>query len=157
MIRTIFVCTANRCRSMMAEGIMRARWEKVSGRGLAVSSMGIHGMDNLPPMDFAIRVCSDYGIDISNQRSRPLVPEELKRADLVLAMEPVQKDFLRLFYPHLDDKIFLLGSWPDRNDSAKAGVKDPVGGTLGDYRKTYEILSGHVDRIIPLLRGEYGI
>ena len=86
MIRIVFVCTANRCRSMMAEGITRARWEKASGRGLAVSSMGIHGMDNLPPMDFAILVCSDNGIDIANQRSRSLEPEELKHADLILAM-----------------------------------------------------------------------
>src|SRR5271157_1716347 len=152
MIRIIFVCTANRCRSMMAEGIMRARWAKPEGRGCAVSSMGIHGVDNLPPTDLAVRVCSDNGIDISMQRSRPLVPEELVRADLILAMEQVQLGFLRLFYPRLDERIFPLGTWPKNNGSRKSEVKDPVGGTLGDYRKTFKILSNHVDRIIPLLR-----
>lgn len=156
MISIVFVCTANRCRSMMAEGIMRARWVKSGGRGCAVSSMGIHGMDNLPPTDLAVRVCSDNGIDISRQRSRPLVPEELTRADLIFAMERLQKDFLKLFYPRLDENIFLLGAWPDRNDARKSGVKDPIGGTLGDYRKTFRILSDHIDRIVPLLQNKHG-
>jgi hypothetical protein len=61
-----------------------------------------------------------------------------------------------LFFPNLDDRIFLLGSYPDREDSKKAAVKDPVGGTVKDYRKTFVTLSDHIDRIIPLLRTEYG-
>jgi protein-tyrosine phosphatase len=141
---------------MMAEGIMRTRWTQQVGQGLVVSSMGVHGMDKLPPTELAIQVCADSGIDISRQRSRPLVPEELKQADLILVMEPFQKEFLKLFYPFLDDLIFMLGSWPERTDSRKAIVKDPVGGTLKDYQKAFKTLSDHVERIIPQLRNEFG-
>ena len=43
---------------------MRHRWSAAVGRGIAVSSMGIHGMDTLPPTDLAIKVCAENGIDI---------------------------------------------------------------------------------------------
>ncbi len=95
-------------------------------------------------------------MDISGLRSRPLVPEELKQSDLILAMEPYHKEFVSLFYPFLDDQIFLLGAWPDGAASRKAAIKDPVGGTIKTYRKAFAQLSKHIDRIIPLLRSEYG-
>lgn len=107
-------------------------------------------------MDLAIRVCAENGIDIANQVSRPIVGEEIRRADLVLVMEPVHKQFLKTFNPELDDLIYLLGEWPERSVSKKAIIKDPVGGTIKDYREAFRILSMHIDRIIPLLRKEYG-
>jgi protein-tyrosine-phosphatase len=141
---------------MMAEGIMRERWSAAVGRGLAVSSMGIHGMDKQPPTDFAIQVCAEHNINIAKQLSRPLASEELKQADLVLVMEPVQKEFLKIFYPNLDDLVFLMAAWPERSVSKKAAIKDPVGGSIKDYRKAFQVLADHIDRIIPLLRNEYG-
>jgi protein-tyrosine phosphatase len=156
VIRIIFVCTANRCRSPTAEAILRAHWAKEAGQGLVVSSMGIHSADGLPPTDLAIQVCSENGLDISKLRSRPLVPEELKQASLILVMEPVQKEFIKLFYPYLNDLIFLLGVWPDQADSKKAAVKDPVGGTIKDHRKSFKTLLDQIDGIIPLLRSNYG-
>jgi protein-tyrosine-phosphatase len=141
---------------MMAEGIMRQRWQAEVGRGLAVSSMGIHGMDGYPPTDLAIQVCAENNITIAQQLSRPLAGEEIRQADLILVMEPVHKEFLKIFYPTLDDLVFLLSTWPKRSVSKKAIIKDPVGGIIRDYRKAFQTLSGHIDRIIPLLRNEYG-
>jgi protein-tyrosine-phosphatase len=140
----------------MAEGIMRKRWASEVGRDLTVSSMGIHGMEKQPPTDFAIQVCAENDIDISKLRSRPLVSEELKRADVILVMEPVQKEFLKLFYPYLDDMVFMLGSWPEQIFSKKVTVKDPVGGNIKDYRKAFKNLSKYIDHIIPVLRIKYG-
>jgi protein-tyrosine-phosphatase len=141
---------------MMAEGLMRERWAASVGQGLAVSSMGIHGMDGEPPTDLAIQVCAENNITIEKQLSRPLINEELNRANLILVMEPVHKEFLKIFHPNLDDMVFLLGAWPERSVSKKAAIKDPVGGTIRDYQKTFQLLSSHIDRIIPLLRKEYG-
>ena len=140
----------------MAEGLMRRQWSAKVRRGLVVSSMGIHGLDMQPPTGLAIQVCAENGIDISKQLSRPIVSEEIKQADLILVMEPVQKEFLKTFCPTLDDMVFLLGTWPERSFSKKAIIKDPVGGTIRDYRKAFQSLSDHIDRIIPLLRKEYG-
>jgi protein-tyrosine phosphatase len=155
VIRVVFVCTANRCRSPMAQGIMKSRWEASGRHDIIVSSMGVHGMDALPPTDLAVQVCAENGIDISKIRSRSVITDELNITDLILVMEPFQKEFLRTFFPHLSDQIFLLGAYPDHKSSKKHTVKDPVGGTIRDYRKSFEALAGHIDRIIPLLQAAF--
>jgi protein-tyrosine-phosphatase len=117
--------------------------------------MGIHGLDALPPTDLAIQVCNENGIDISKIRSRALIAEELKAADLIFVMEPFQKEYLKVFFPQYMELIHLLGSYPDRKESKKNIVKDPVGGSIKDYRKAFTSLSDHLDRIIPILQSEF--
>ena len=78
------------------------------------------------------------------------------KAHLILVMEPVHKEFLKTFYPALDELVFLLGAWPQRSALKSAISQDPVGGTIKDYRRAFQSLAGNIDRIIPLLRKEYG-
>jgi protein-tyrosine-phosphatase len=139
----------------MAQGIMKAKWEKSGRYDCASTSMGVHGMDALPPTDLAIQVCLENGIDISKIRSRSLVAEELKAADFVFAMEPFHVEYLRIFFPQCMDQFHLLGAYPGRKVSKKNIVKDPVGGTIKNYRKAFDSLTEHIDRIIPLLQSHY--
>ncbi len=155
MIRVVFVCTANICRSPMAEGLLNHLWsESTQSHGknntLMASSMGVQMLDGQPASDHAIAVCAENGIDITSHRSRALHPGDLKRADVVLTMEPYHRNHLRLLAPVIKDKVFLLASWP--NEKAwRNSIKDPFGRSLRLYRKTYKIIDGHIRRIIPLL------
>jgi len=154
MIRVVFVCTANICRSPMAEGLLKHHWkdlEKDQGRaGLNVSSMGIQMIDDQPASENAVTVCAENGVDISSHRSRALHPEELQKANLILTMEPFQRRHLQLLAPQLKDKVFLLAKWPE--ESRRRGViTDPIGRSLRVYRKIFKVIDGHVKRIIPHL------
>ena len=139
----------------MAEAILRFRWEQTGGRGLVVSSMGIHSIEKQPATEFAVKVCADKGIDLSKFLSRPLNHEELREADLILVMEAFQKDFLKLFFPSFDDRVFLLSAWPEQTASKKLDIKDPIGRGLKEYNRAFEKLSQHIERILPLLIKEY--
>lgn len=146
----IFVCTGNICRSPMAEGILRHR-SKAKGRNdLVISSMGIQGLTNSPAVDFAQDVCAEKGIDISSHVARTIIGEELQEADLILCMEPVHSKFLQTFFPWHRNKIFLLGAWP-KEKARKSAIKDPMGGSIEDFRRTFNIIQSHIDRILPLL------
>ena len=142
----------------MAEGILRHKW-KMSGReGLAVSSMGIHGLDHQEASKLGRELCAENGIDISSHRSRKLVMPELEEADLILSMEWVQKDFLRVFFPRLDDKSFLLSLWPDierRKKSKKDNIKDPYGSNKRAYEEAFRVISEHVTRVMLALEQIY--
>jgi protein-tyrosine-phosphatase len=134
----------------MAEGILKDRLLAAGRFDVSVASMGIHGLDYKPASSNAVQVCDENGVDISSHLSRPLFPDELRSADIVFVMEPVQKEFIYTFFPAMKEKMFLLGSWPER-DSSKGVVSDPIGGSIEQYRKTFRKISAHIDRILPYI------
>lgn len=138
----------------MAEGILKAKWSSFGRNDLFVSSSGIHARENQPAARLAQEICADRGVDLSQHKSRPLNPRELEAADLVFVMEPVQKKFVTLFFPGIADKVFLLGSWPAQ-DSKKGMIPDPIGGPPREYEKTFNQLTGHIDRIMPFLEDRF--
>jgi arsenate reductase (thioredoxin) len=72
MLRVLFLCTGNSCRSQMAEGWAR----HLKGTEIEAYSAGTesHGLN-----PDAVRVMAEAGVDISGQRSKRL--DELGEAD----------------------------------------------------------------------------
>jgi protein-tyrosine-phosphatase len=68
-------------------------------------------------------------------------------------METYQRDFIRTFVPQVAENLFLLGAWPGK-EKKEHNIPDPIGGTLKDYKKTFDLLSSHIDRIMPYLLAE---
>jgi protein-tyrosine phosphatase len=134
----------------MAEGLMRHKWREMGRDDLQVSSMGIHGLNDIPATEYAQKVCKENGVDISSHRARSLVGEELQKADLILCMEPVHKKFVSTFFPWLRKKVFLLGAWPGKG-TRKTTIVDPMGGSYKKYQQIFGTIDTHIQRIIPLL------
>ncbi len=86
------VCTGNVCRSPLAEGLLRARFER-RGRGV-VESAGLAALEGRPADPLATQMLAERGIDISGHRARQLTPELLVGFDLVLVMEDGQRRFV---------------------------------------------------------------
>ena len=139
----------------MAEGILKARWAALNRNDIVVSSMGVHGLDHKPASELAQKVCAENGIDISGHVSRQLDFNEINESKLILTLDMAQKNFMLLFFKHLSDRVFLLGSWPGE-DTLKGNIRDPMGGTIKDYRKAFETIARHIDRILPDLQHMFG-
>jgi protein-tyrosine-phosphatase len=155
VLRVVFVCTGNLCRSPMAEGILRHYWQSAGYNRGIVSSMGVRGLESAPASAMAIKVCLDRGIDISAHRSRPLNIEELAAADIIFTMEPAQKEYVQLFSPSSRENTFLLGAWPGK-ESAKSRINDPMGGSEATYIKIFQTIEKHIYRLLPDLMARYG-
>jgi protein-tyrosine-phosphatase len=121
--------------------------------GIAVSSMGIHAPKDATASKDAVVICAEHNIDISEHKSRPLLFDELKAASFLFVMETYQRDFIRTFVPQVAENLFLLGAWPGK-EKKEHNVPDPIGGSLKDYQKTFNLLSSHIDRIMPFLLAE---
>jgi protein-tyrosine-phosphatase len=80
----LMVCTANRCRSVMAGALLTRR---LGAAGVAgwVQSAGLLAAGQ-PASSEAISVMARYGLDVSQHRSRLMTADELGAASLVLAM-----------------------------------------------------------------------
>jgi len=83
------VCTGNICRSPMAEGALRQRYEQERPAfELIVDFAATHPYhEGSAPDDGAQQAVADRGMDISAQRSRPLQPLDFRDFDYVLAMD----------------------------------------------------------------------
>lgn len=89
MIRVLFVCMGNICRSPSAEGIFRAQVREAGLANLiAADSAGTHGYHvGEPPDRRAIEHAAQRGIDIADLRARRVQLEDFRRFDLILAMD----------------------------------------------------------------------
>lgn len=89
MVRVLFVCMGNICRSPLAQGV----FENVLRReGLEdevfVDSAGTGSWHvGEPPDARAQRSASLRGVDLSSQRARRVTPEDCQRFDYVLTMD----------------------------------------------------------------------
>jgi arsenate reductase len=75
----VFLCTANSCRSQMAEGFAR----RFAPAGTAIYSAGTEPKSVHP---HAIKVMGEAGIDISNQASKSVDDIPLESADVVVTL-----------------------------------------------------------------------
>ncbi|MBI4490903.1 MAG: PAS domain-containing protein [Deltaproteobacteria bacterium] len=75
----LFLCTANSCRSQMAEGFARV----LAPKEIRVYSAGTEPKKVHP---LAIKVMEELGIDISDQRSKGLEAVPLEKIDLVVTL-----------------------------------------------------------------------
>jgi len=109
MPKILFVCTANRYRSPIAEACLRdtadhdrrvSQWE--------VSSAGTWTKDGLSPTPEAIREADRLGLDIRSHRSRVMTRQIIEEADLVLVMEQGHKEALQNEFPQKKEFVYLL-------------------------------------------------
>ena len=146
----LFVCTANRYRSSIAEACFKLELVKRSTDGnWEVLSAGTWTTDGMPAMPVAIQKASELGLDIQAHRSRVITAEILQTADLILAMEQGQKEALQNEFPQEKGKIFLLSDatqgisfdFPDP-------VKDPTVGNIA--AEICGLLKKYFEKIIEL-------
>ena len=104
----MFLCTANSCRSQMAEG-----FAKEFGKGIVeVYSAGLMAAG---VQQRAIAVMNEIGIDISQQQSKEIDPDLLGKMDIVITLCGHAEETC----PWTPPEIKRI-HWP---------IKDPVGST----------------------------
>ncbi len=89
MVRVLFVCLGNICRSPLAQGVFEnvLRREGLEGE-VEVDSAGTGSWHvGEPPDERALSAASCRGVDISSQRARRITPEDCPNFDYILTMD----------------------------------------------------------------------
>ena len=133
MVKVLFVCMGNICRSPTAEGVFRKVVEEAQlSHLIQIDSAGTHAYHiGEPPDRRAQQAALDRGFDLSQQRARKVKASDYDYFDFILAMDNDNLSDLRSFIssdePH---KIQLfLDFAPDLKETE---VPDPYyGGNKG--------------------------
>jgi len=149
----LFVCSGNSCRSVMAEGLARKRLYELGKSDIEVSSAGVMATKGLPPTDETIKVMKEADVDVAEFKSKNISVDMIKKADLILTMEPMQKDMILKMAPHAAEKAFLLKEYKNPSKILPKGfsVHDPIGKPAADYRVCRDEINAEIGRIAELL------
>lgn len=129
MVKVLFVCMGNICRSPTAEAVFRKvlQTRRLEER-VEVSSAGTHGYHvGAPPDRRAQEAAARRGYNLSKIRARKVSPQDLDYFDLILCMDKQTLESLREICPA--ERSSRLGLFMDFSSTFPgAEVPDPYYG-----------------------------
>jgi protein-tyrosine phosphatase len=152
MIRILFVCTGNTCRSPIAQWVLRRELAEarlaaeVASCGLRTEKAGAAA----DPRAQAVLRAHGFGHE---HAVRQFEPEMFGGHDLIIALDSNHAWVLRSMAPDEKTaaKIRLLGSF---DPAAGAGwdVPDPAGGDRSDYERTLSLITSAMPGVLAVVQ-----
>ena len=172
------LCSGNQCRSPMTQALLLRRLFTMKAPA-AVRSAGML-KDGVPSPPEVVSAMADYGLDVTQHRSRMVTAEDLAHADLILGMAREHVRHAAVIAPLSWPRAFTLkellrrghetgprmrgepvADWLARvhkgrthaallGDSPLDDVADPAGGPPRGYAATAALLDELVARLVEL-------
>ena len=150
MRRVLLICTANVCRSPLAQGLLK---KQLSDQGLGgeweVNSAGSWTEGGVPVDPLVREMLADRGIKAGEWRSREVTEKMLVEANLVLTMEAGHQEALQVEFPEQADKVYMLSELVGE----RVNVTDPVGKDDGEYYEVLGVIEGYLEGAMEGMKG----
>lgn len=123
MPSVLFVCTANRFRSVLcAQLFQKMLFKQGINSGWQIKSAGTWTVAELPPPPPAMDIGRRLGVSLNEHRTKPVSRELLLAQDLILTMERGQVEALSLEFPEVADRVLTLA---EAVDGVTYDIPDP--------------------------------
>ncbi|MDO8860440.1 low molecular weight protein-tyrosine-phosphatase [Haliea sp. E1-2-M8] len=159
-LRVLFICTANVCRSPLAEAMLRQRLRVLGlGRRVQVRSAGTRvGQPGRPPDPRVRKLAQDAGFALGWIRARQVTARMLRNHDFILAMEPAHLEELAAL-AEAGDRLYrtqLLGNYLPLGRCEDPVIPDPYYSDLQGFSEVFmlldEAMEGFVEHLQARLR-----
>jgi protein-tyrosine phosphatase len=158
MVRVLFVCMGNICRSPTAHGVFEAL---VRSQGLAqlieVDSAGTHAyhVGELPDRR-SQEVAQQRGLDLDYQRARRVASDDMAEFDYILAMDEANLEDLRQICPEpFQEKLTLFMSFAPHYGQRE--VPDPYYGGEQGFERVFDMVEEASKGLLEVIRSRHGL
>lgn len=156
MIRVLFVCMGNICRSPTAHGVFEAlvQREGLSER-IFVDSAGTHSYHiGKAPDPRSQETAISRGFDLSHLRARQAISEDFEEFDYILAMDRSNyEDLQAISPPGLSDKLYLFLDFAPEVSTNE--VPDPYYGGGDGFEKVFDMVEVASEGLLNRIREEH--
>ncbi|HRJ62515.1 MAG TPA: low molecular weight protein-tyrosine-phosphatase [Azospirillaceae bacterium] len=154
MVKVLFVCTGNICRSPTAEGVFRAKAAAAGlGDRVGIDSAGTHSYHvGEAPDPRSVRAAAVRGFDLSGQRARRVSANDFRTFDLILALDRGHLDALKMMEPPSSRaKVCLLMDFAPPPLAGK-DVPDPYYGDGEGFERVLDMIEAASDGLAAEIR-----
>ena len=158
VVKILFVCTGNLCRSPTGQGVLQ---KLVTDAGLSdsiyVDSAGTHAYERGESPDPRMQATAlDRGYDLSGYRTRRATESDLDHFDYVLAMDRQNLSFLKeMCAPDARDKVRLFMEFAPGH--VETEVPDPYFGGLKGFHRALDLIEHAAQGLLEDIRNRYGL
>ena len=157
MIKVLFVCLGNICRSPLAQGIFEKMVKDIGlEEKFIVGSAGTSSWHKgEAPHHLSIQIAEQNGIDISRQRGRMVELSDFHEFNYIIAMDNSNRENLIHEFNFPSEKIIKMREF-DENFKG-ADVPDPYGHKLRAFEELYKLLESCMKNFIEFLREKHNL
>jgi len=155
MVKILFVCMGNICRSPTAEGVFR---HKVVDAGLKdkihIDSAGTIAYHiGHPPDPRAQKAALKRGIDLSTQRARKVTSNDFEAFDFIIAMDSDNRYELEAICPQgYEDRLHMFLKFAQR--SGETDVPDPYYGGGNGFEMVLDLVDEAAEGLLQHLKSK---
>ena len=158
MVRVLFVCLGNICRSPTAEGVFRSVVERAGLlEHIEIDSAGTHAYHvGAPPDARATQAARRRGVELSGLRGRQALRGDIERFDYILAMDEENHSNLMAICPAgLEAKVqFFLQYAPARPERE---VPDPYFGGDAGFERVLDMIEDASEGLLAHIRQRHDL
>lgn len=157
MVRVLFVCTGNICRSPTAHGVFQSLVDEQGlGDQVLVDSAGTHSYFKSSQPDLRSQAAAKgHGVKLSGLRSRKLVSDDFLKFDFLLAMDCSNYESIQLLQPEAPRaKIAMMLEYSEKYSQLE--IPDPYYGDDG-FELVFDMVADASAGLLRAIRRQYSI
>ncbi len=158
MVKVLFVCMGNICRSPMGQGVFEKLVDEAGlSERIQVDSAGTHTYHvGEPPDPRALTAAQRRGYSLHTQRARRVTEDDIEQFDYVVAMDYDNLSHLRqICPPGAEQKLVLFMEYAE--DLTVREVPDPYYGARSGFERVLDLVEEAARGLLEEIRSQHDL